>query len=56
MRRCAFITVTQFAAVFVFDISDPAVPVFQSLVLPPKMSAEDESSPFAAQSGIAYAK
>jgi hypothetical protein len=55
-RRCAFITVAQYAALFVFDVSDPAAPAFQSLALPPKMSAEDESSPFVAQSGITYAK
>jgi hypothetical protein len=56
VRRCAFVTVARYAAVFVFNVSDPAAPTFQSLALPPKMSAEDESSPFVAQSGITYAK
>uniref|UniRef100_A0A383V8J6 Choice-of-anchor I domain-containing protein n=1 Tax=Tetradesmus obliquus TaxID=3088 RepID=A0A383V8J6_TETOB len=55
-RRCAFVAVRGIAAVFVYDISDPAAPVFQSLVLPPKANAGAEASAFDAQTGIAYAK
>ncbi|WIA28052.1 hypothetical protein OEZ86_010637 [Tetradesmus obliquus] len=55
-RRWAFVAVRGIAAVFVYDISDPAAPVFQSLVLPPKAKAGAEASAFDAQSGIAYAK
>jgi hypothetical protein len=56
VRRCAFVAVKQVAAVFVYDLSEPAAPLFQSVVLPPKTSTEDEATPFVAQAGLAYAK
>ena len=38
-RRCLFLTTERLGAVFVFDITNPALPAFQSLALPPQVRA-----------------
>lgn len=54
-RRCLFLTTERLGAVFVFDITDPRAPQYQSLVLPPQSSATDETTRFKGPEGIAYA-
>ena len=38
-RRCLFLTTERLGAVFVFDITNPYQPTFQSLALPPQVGA-----------------
>lgn len=36
-RRCLFLTTERLGAVFIFDITNPYAPVYQSLALPPQV-------------------
>ncbi|PRW56875.1 alkaline phosphatase isoform A [Chlorella sorokiniana] len=54
-RRCLFLTTERLGAVFVFDISNPYAPAFQSLALPPQSNAADETTRFRGPEGITYA-
>lgn len=54
-RRCLFLTAERLGAVFVFDISDPRRPAYQSLVLPPQSDSGNEATRLRAPEGITYA-
>ncbi|KAI7845030.1 hypothetical protein COHA_001396 [Chlorella ohadii] len=54
-RRCLFLTTERLGAVFIFDISNPFAPTFQSLAMPPQANAADENTRFRGPEGITYA-
>jgi hypothetical protein len=55
-RPCLFLTTERLGAVFVYDLSNPEAPVFQSLALPPLATATGGITSFSAPEGITYAK
>jgi hypothetical protein len=55
-RPCLFLTTERLSAVFVYDLSNPEAPVFQSLALPPLATATGGITSFSAPEGITYAK
>lgn len=54
-KRCLFLTTERLSVVFVYDISNPSAPAFQSIALPPQASP-DASTRLLAPEGITYAR
>lgn len=55
-KRCLFLTTERLSAVFVYDISNPVRPAFQSFALPPQANPADDSTRLLAPEGITYAR
>lgn len=54
-KRCLFLTTERLSVVFVYDITDPSRPAFQSFALPPQATTDD-STRLLAPEGITYAR
>jgi hypothetical protein len=55
-RLCLFLGTERLGVVFVYDITNPYAPVFQSVVRPPHTNATDSLSRLSAPEGVAYAR
>lgn len=55
-RRCLFLGAESSGVVYVFDISDPARPLFQSVARPPQPDAADEGTRLTTPEGLTYAR
>ena len=55
-KRCLFLTTERLSVVFVYDISDPRRPAFQSIAVPPQSNPADDTTRLLAPEGITYAR
>lgn len=55
-RLCLFLGMERLSVIFVYDITDPAHPVFQSWARPPQPDAANEATRLTAPEGITYAR
>jgi len=53
-RRALFVGMERFSGVFVYDITDPEKPKYQSIALPPQPNPSDVKSRFAGPEGICF--
>jgi hypothetical protein len=55
-RLCLFLGTERLGVVFVYDITNPYAPVFQSVVRAPQTNATDSLTRLSAPEGVAYAR